>query len=91
MTSKGPTTNLAAQPAIAPAVASVTGLLFVCFAADIGVLAESTHLRPITRHCVAALIAADSDEGQRERNAWGMTDAQTAFIWHSLSEPMCVW
>ncbi len=69
MTSKGPTTNLAAQPAIAPAVASVTGLLFVCFAADIGVLAESTHVRPITRHCVAARIAAVSDEGQRERNA----------------------
>ena len=91
MTSKGPTANLAAQPAIAPAVASVTGLLFVCFAADIGVLAESTHLRSTTRHYVAALIAVNSDEGQRERNAWGMTDAQTAFISHSLSEPMCVW
>ncbi len=69
MTSKGPTTNLAAQPAIAPAVASVTGLLFVCFAADIGVLAESSHVRAITRHCLAAPIAAVSDEEQRERNA----------------------
>lgn len=89
MTSKGPTTNLAAQPAIAPAVASVTGLLFVCFAADIGVLAESTHFRQITRHCVAVLITADSDKGQRERMLGGMTDAETAFIWHSPSEPMC--
>ena len=36
ITSKGPTTNLAAQPAMAPAVASTKGLLFAFFAADIG-------------------------------------------------------
>ena len=38
ITSKGPTANLAAHPAIAPAVASTTGLLFAFFTADIGIL-----------------------------------------------------
>ena len=85
MTSNGPTTNLAAQPAIAPAVASTTGLRFADFTVDIGGVAS---------HHLTKLLGTFGQDFYlllwcKERRQLGPTDAQP----HSsgrLSEPMCV-